>query len=133
MRNTFAKIAFFVTLTLLLNDFTASSQDLKPVDPSKPTLTWSGFVKAEGMYDTRQVVEAREGYLLLYPKKVVLDKNGEDINAHGSFNQYAMTARLTAKVTGPDVLGAKASVLIEGDFTGASNSENNSFRLRHAS
>lgn len=132
MRNTFAKIAFFVTLTLLLNDFTASSQDVKPVDPSKPTLTWSGFVKAEGMYDTRQVVEAREGYLLLYPKKVVLDKNGEDINAHGSFNQYAMTARLTAKVTGPDVLRAKASALIEGDFTGASNSENNSFRLRHA-
>ena len=132
MRNTFAKIAFFVTLTLLFNDFAASSQDLKPADPSKPTLSWSGFVKAEGMYDTRQIVEAREGYLLLYPKKVVLDKNGEDINAHGSFNQYAMTARLTAKVTGPDVLRAKASALIEGDFTGASNSENNSFRLRHA-
>jgi hypothetical protein len=132
MRSTFTQIAFFVILTLLFNDFSALSQDLKPADPSKPTLSWSGFVKAEGMYDTRQVVEAREGYLLLYPKKVVLDKNGQDINAHGSFNQYAMTARLTAKVTGPDVLRAKASALIEGDFTGASNSENNSFRLRHA-
>ncbi len=84
------------------------------------------------MYDTRQIVEAREGYLLLYPKKAILDKNGGDINAHGSFNQYAMMARLTAKISGPDVLGAKASALIEGDFTGASNSENNSFRLRHA-
>jgi len=63
---------------------------------------------------------------------VSLDKNGTDINAHGSFNQYAMVARLSAKVSGPDVLGAKASALIEGDFTGASNTENNSFRLRHA-
>jgi len=133
MKNAFAGITFLALLTLLANGNQVFSQESKPVtDPSKPTLSWSGFVKAEGMYDTRQIVEAREGYLLLYPKKVVLDKNGEDINAHGSFNQYAMTARLTAKVTGPDVLGAKASALIEGDFTGASNSENNSFRLRHA-
>ena len=133
MKNTFTVIPFFVLLTLFTCGNQVFSQESKPAsDPSKPTLTWSGFVKAEGMFDTRQIVEAREGYLLLYPKKVVLDKNGDDINAHGSFNQYAMTARLTAKATGPDVLGAKASALIEGDFTGASNSENNSFRLRHA-
>lgn len=56
----------------------------------------------------------------------------EDINAHGSFNQYAMSARLTLKATGPDIFHAKASAMIEGDFTGASNLENNSFRLRHA-
>ena len=91
-----------------------------------------GFVHADAMYDTRQVTEAREGYLLLYPKDRALDKNGEDINAHGSFNQYAMTARLTLKAAGPDVLNAKVLALIEGDFTGASNLENNSFRLRHA-
>lgn len=132
--NLFPKKITFVFL--LLNHaglFTASAQEVKPASVAeKPALTWSGFVKAEAMYDTRQIVEAREGYLLLYPKKVILDKNGEDINAHGSFNQYAMMARLTARISGPDVLGAKASALIEGDFTGASNLENNSFRLRHA-
>lgn len=101
-------------------------------ETNKPSITWAGFVKAEAMYDTRQVVEAREGYLLLYPKKVTFDKNGKDINAHGSFNQYAMIARLAAKISGPDVLNAKVTALIEGDFTGASNAENNSFRLRHA-
>jgi len=127
------KIAFTTCLLLIINHFTAFSQDIKPaVNPDKPTLTWSGFVKAEAMYDTRQIVEAREGYLLLYPKNVYLDKNGEDINAHGSFNQYAMTARLTVKATGPDIWGAKTLALIEGDFTGASNLEINSFRLRHA-
>lgn len=109
------------------------AQDNKnSVNPDKPVISWSGFVKAEAMYDTRQIVEAREGYLLLYPKKATLDKNGEDINAHGSFNQYAMTSRLTAKISGPDIMKAKATAVLEGDFTGASNSENNSFRLRHA-
>jgi len=122
--------AFFL---LSLNLFSAYCQDVQPIAiPVKPAITWSGFVKAEALYDTRQIVEAREGYLLLYPKSVFPDKNGEDINAHGSFNQYAMSARLTVKAIGPDILGAKASALIEGDFTGASNLENNSFRLRHA-
>jgi len=133
MKITFPEIAFTALALLIVSSLSVFSQERKPGDePVKPSLSWSGFVKAESMFDTRQVVEAREGYLLLYPKKVVLDKNGKDINAHGSFNQYAMTARLTLKATGPDVLGAKASALIEGDFTGASNTENNSFRLRHA-
>jgi len=133
MNRTFTGMAFTFFVLLIICRFTAFSQELNPTpDPHKTMLSWSGFVKAESMYDTRQVVEAREGYLLLYPKKVSLDKNGEDINAHGSFNQYDMTARLAVKATGPDVLGAKASALIEGDFTGASNTENNSFRLRHA-
>jgi len=127
------KIVFVTSILLVICFYATYAQESKPAEsPAKATLTWSGFVKAEAMYDTRQIVEAREGYLLLYPKKVSLDKNGDDINAQGSFNQYAMTARLTLKATGPDIFRAKASALIEGDFTGASNLENNSFRLRHA-
>ncbi|MEI8047139.1 MAG: hypothetical protein WCI92_07155 [Bacteroidota bacterium] len=125
---------FFTALAVLFAGLVSVfAQEVKPLsNPEKPTITWNGFVKAESMFDTRQVVEAREGYLLLYPKKVNLDKNGNDINAHGSFNQYAMTARLALKATGPDILGAKVMAYVEGDFTGASNAENNSFRLRHA-
>lgn len=105
----------------------------QPTDSvKKASLTWTGFIHADAMYDTRQVVEAREGYLLLYPKKIQKDVEGKDINSTGSFNQYAMTARLTAKMSGPDAFGAKTSAVLEGDFTGASNAENNSFRLRHA-
>jgi len=127
------KFVLTVFTFLFIELLSAYSQDIKPtINPEKPTLTWSGFVKAEALFDTRQVVEAREGYLLLYPKNILADKNGEDINAKASFNQYAMSARLTLKATGPDVLGAKVSALVEGDFTGASNQENNSFRLRHA-
>jgi len=122
-----AFVLFFIGLIPL-----SAQNAVTTPNANKPTLTWCGFVKAEGMFDTRQIVEAREGYLLFYPRKIVLDKDGNDINAHASFNQYAMTARITLKVAGPEVLGAKASALIEGDFTGASNLELNSFRLRHA-
>ncbi len=127
------KKTIIACIFLFAGYLTSFAQDVQNIaNPDKTTISWSGFVKAEGMYDTRQIVEAREGYLLLYPKRVSRDKNGDDINAKGSFNQYDMSARLTAKISGPDILGAKASALLEGDFTGASNTENNSFRLRHA-
>jgi len=125
MRYSFALImCIFFT-----SGWTQNSDSLKP---ARTSLTWSGFIHADAIYDSRQVTEAREGFLLLYPKNIQRDKTGEDINAKGSFNQYAMSGRITARLTGPDVLGAKVTGLMEGDFTGASNSENNSFRLRHA-
>jgi hypothetical protein len=122
----------FIVLFFLSSSFITAQETQKTTTPEKPQLMLSGFVKADAIYDSRQIVEAREGFLLLYPKKHQYDSLGNDLNEHGSFNQYAMTTRLTLKVTGPDVLGAKAFALIESDFTGASNSENNSLRLRHA-
>ncbi|MBK7031341.1 MAG: hypothetical protein IPH45_20050 [Bacteroidales bacterium] len=123
------KVLFvFIFLALVFKGFPGPVTD----SVKKATFVWSGFIHADAMYDTRQVVEAREGYLLLYPKNILKDKEGKDINQKGSFNQYAMTARLIARMTGPDAFGAKTSAVLEGDFTGASNSENNSFRLRHA-
>lgn len=95
------------------------------------SLKFSGFVRADAIFDTRQTVEAREGFLLFYPKKPVYDLNGKDINDRPAFNQYAMTTRINATASGPDVLGAKVKAFIEGDFTGASNADNNSMRLRH--
>jgi len=124
---------FLFVLCLIANSVALLAQESqKPANPEKPQLTLTGFVKADAIFDSRQTVEAREGFLLLYPKNHVQDLLGNDMNSQGSFNQYAMTTRLTLKITGPDVLGAKAFALIESDFTGASNSENNSLRLRHA-
>jgi hypothetical protein len=126
------------TLYLMIKNFLRPVLVLLPVlcmsqEPENPyKFSLSGYVRADAIFDSRQAVEAREGYLLFYPKKPVFDKQGKDINAQPSFNQYAMTTRLTGKITGPDIMGAKAFALIESDFTGASNSENNSLRLRHA-
>lgn len=121
-------IKFYLTITTILLFSTAViSQETKPFK-----LSFNGYVRADALFDTRQVVEAREGFLLFYPKKPVFDKEGNDINAQPAFNQYAMTTRLSFKVEGPSVLGATSYAFAEGDFTGASNAENNSLRLRHA-
>lgn len=119
-------------ILLILTSLSIPNQLYSQENTNPYKLSVSGFVRADAIFDSRQVVEAREGFLLFYPQKPVFDANGKDINARPSFNQYAMTSRLTAKATGPDVMGAKVFAIIESDFTGASNSENNSFRLRHA-
>ena len=120
----------FYSLFLLLSAFCLNSFAQDNQSPYK--LTFIGFLRADAILDSRQAVEAREGFLLFYPKQPLLDPNGKDINAQPSFNQYAMCSRVGAKLTGFEVLGSKATAFIEGDFTGASNAENNSMRLRHA-
>jgi hypothetical protein len=91
-----------------------------------------GFVKNDFILDSRQVVSAREGHFLLYPQNENLDPDGKDINARGSFNYFSIQSRLTGKITGPDAFGAKTSGLIEGAFFGHTETDINSFRLRHA-
>lgn len=95
-------------------------------------ITFSGYVKNDFFYDSRQTVDAREGHLLLWPKAPQLDPNGVDLNDHGSFNFLAIQTRLTGKITGPDALGAKTSGMFEGEFFGHTDADINGFRLRHA-
>jgi hypothetical protein len=95
-------------------------------------LSWSGFVKNDFFYDSRQTVAAREGHFLLYPMPVNEDPEGNDINANGSLNFLSIQSRLKARISGPDAFGAKTSGLIEGAFFGHTNPDINGFRLRHA-
>lgn len=95
-------------------------------------IKFSGFVKTDLMFDSRQTVAAREGHFLLYPETKSEDPNGDDINARPNLNILAIQTRLKGTITGPDAFGAKTSGLIEGAFFGHSNSDVNGFRLRHA-
>lgn len=95
-------------------------------------ISFSGFVKNDFIFDTRQTVSVREGHFLLYPANEYLDRDGKDINARASFNYLSIQSRLTGKITGPDAFGAKTSGVLEGAFFGATNSDINGFRLRHA-
>lgn len=119
--------ALVILVSLLSGGLKAQNSNDTPV-----TVSIHGFAKADVAWDSRQVVEAREGFLVFYPQKPKYDAQGEDINATPGFNSWAMTSRVNIKATGPKVLGATAMAFVEGDFTGPSNTENNAFRLRHA-
>lgn len=95
-------------------------------------ISFSGFVKTDIFFDSRQTVSAREGHFLLLPENEKLDPEGNDINAKGSFNFLSIQTRLAGTISGPDALGAKTSAYIEGEFFGNINTAINSFRLRHA-
>lgn len=95
-------------------------------------IKFSGFVKTDIFFDSRQTADARDGQFLLYPKNEYFDINGDDINAQTQFDMLSIQTRLKGTITGPDVWGAKTSGLIEGAFFGNIGTDINGFRLRHA-
>ncbi len=120
---------YIIVALALLTSVAVSAQEK---EESKFGVKFSGFVKNDFFWDTRQTISAREGHFHLWPAPVTLDERGEDIFGTASFNFLAIQSRLTAKITGPDALGAKTSGLIEGDFFAQSNLNINLLRLRHA-
>ncbi|MEA3448136.1 MAG: hypothetical protein U9Q98_06765 [Bacteroidota bacterium] len=91
-----------------------------------------GYVKMDAFYDTRETVNGREGHFLLWPAPPVYDTEGNDINDKVSFNMLAVQTNFGLSVKGPQVLKAKTSARIEGDFFGQKNDNINLVRLRHA-
>lgn len=102
--------------------------------PKEPAvkLQWFGYVKAEAIYDSRQVFGFREDQLLYYPERKLLDARGQDINARGTFDTYAIQTRLDLAGFGPNVGCTKSVFLIEADFLGRTDRTINEFALRQA-
>ncbi|HPG32910.1 MAG: hypothetical protein H6541_06490 [Lentimicrobiaceae bacterium] len=96
------------------------------------SVTLGGFVSSESIFDSRQAVTAREGDVFLFPAPVSNDANGDDLNAIANFNMFSIHSRLQAKVSGPEMLGARSSALLEMDFVGNANPVISMMRLRHA-
>ena len=117
-------VALFITV-LTVASLTAQDQP-------KFGITWSGYVKNDIFFDTRQTVSAREGHFLLWPSPLDADLNGDDINAKPNFNILAVQSRLKALISGPDAFGAKTSGVVEADFFAQANENINLLRLRHA-
>lgn len=95
-------------------------------------IKFSGYVKNDIIYDSRQTVSIRQGHYLLYPDKKVQDENDADINAKSSFHILSIQSRIKGDITAPQVLGAKPTGLIEAEFFGNIEQNINTFRLRHA-
>ncbi len=121
----------FVLFVMMLPPFfTMAQEEEKPYG-----IKFSGYVKTDLFWDSRQTVAVREGHFLLWPSPQKIDPDNKDINGKSSFNILSIQTRLTGKITGPDAFGAKTSGLIEADFFGNENpafSDVNGFRLRHA-
>ena len=116
------KIVVFILLFITTQSFSQTSLQTKHTDSAS---TWgikfSGFVRNNVFYDTRQVVSARpaaQGDLLLYPLPAFNDVNGKDINASPSLSMLAIDSRLSVAFTGPDAFGAKLSGVLEAEFFG---------------
>jgi hypothetical protein len=92
----------------------------------------SGYVKAEGIFDTRQNLTDRDGQFLFFPLNRRPDVNGRDINSRGDFDEYAIQTRIRFEGFGPDVGCMESRSYIEADFFGRTDETLDSFTLRHA-
>ncbi len=118
------------------SDPKAQAKESKAIEKEKKSplfgIAFSGFVKTDLIFDSRQTIASREGHFLLFPENEKLDADGNDIYAKANFNILSIQTRLAGSITGPDALGAKTSGYIEAEFFGNINPNINTFRLRHA-
>ena len=121
-------VAVFIFSINLVNAQTTPVTDIS----ANWGIKFYGFVRNDIMYDSRQLVSAREGDLSLYAKDISADANGKDINAAPTFHMLAITSRLGGTISGPDAFGAKTSAIMEAEFFGNIDGDINEFRLRHA-
>lgn len=89
-----------------------------------------GYVKAEGIFDSRQNFALRDGHLLYFPLEKRPDILGADINSRGTFDAYAIQTRIDLSGEGPDIGCYTSGFLIEGDFFGRTELTINEYELR---
>ncbi len=78
----------------------------------------SGYVKSEGFWDSRQVFGFHDDHVLIFPEKEILDKNGDDINAKGQFDNVPIETRLHFDIKALKINAADIHGIIEVDFFG---------------
>lgn len=123
-----------IVIIIILVTITISKIRSQEADPSWG-IKFSGFVKTDIFYDTRQAGTSnglREGHFYLFPDNALYDDDGNDLNANPSFHILNIQSRLKGDISGPDAFGAKTSGVIEAEFFGTSEADINGFRLRHA-
>ncbi len=112
--------ACFFGLLLALGGSLAERSEAQSFDPS-------GFVKSEYLYDTRQVVAAREGEFHLYPARE------SDVTDTDNLGGFSFFSRLGLGINElPEALGGTVTGYFEADFFGPTNDEVSTFRLRRA-
>lgn len=96
------------------------------------TVLFSGYIKPEFFWDSRQVIGGRDDQTLIFPEPKLYDRCCRDINAHPAYDMLAIESRVRSEIIGPEVLEAKGRGYLEADFYGISEQTLNMFRMRHA-
>lgn len=124
---------FYFTLSLsIILVMTLLSKNQLLAEENDFGIKFSGYLKTDYMFDSRQNLSPREGHFYLWPLNEELDVNGEDVNAQPNFNILSIQSRLKSNITGPDVFNAKTSGYVEMEFFGSTDANINTLRLRHA-
>ena len=124
-----SKGIFFISVYLLSLHFTAiKAQE----DNTSLQTDIYGYIEISPFFDSRQVVTARQGLVLLYPMNEDLDPGGSDLNGVSGLNFPVINSRMGINFGGPAILGADASARFEVDFLGTRGDLFGMLRLRHA-
>ena len=119
-------------LFLLIFGFTCLQAQEKDNKEKFHWLNISGFISHSVKFDSRQTVNARDGEFLLYPKPVVKDANGNDMNDYGRLQMFNLHSRLRFSMTGMKIDDFQSSAVLEFDYFGTSDANSSTARLRHA-
>jgi hypothetical protein len=92
-----------------------------------------GIVRSDFYYNSRQMEESSDGFVLLFPKPEKTDIYGEDINAHPMTGLTATGTRFGINLENIRITKLNADITgkIEADFQGFSTSPT-MLRIRHA-
>lgn len=90
-----------------------------------------GQIRGDLFYNSRANEEISDGLFHLYPKDILPDADGNDLNAKAEGSFYLLYTRLGIDVTGPKIGSAVSSAKLEMDFRGA-GSNYAMIRVRHA-
>ena len=104
------KVLFLVSCLMAFNCIHSQKKDFD--------YDFYGFVRGDVYYNSRSNVEVVDGLFYLYPKDVLHDANGKDINGLPSSGFFSLATRVGLNMRGPAIGAAKSSAKVETDFGG---------------
>ena len=104
----------YVMAMMLLSGFSGVAQEKN----SEVSVKFSGLLRNDFYMDTYKSMNMTNDLYYYLPNYIGVDANGHDLNQQASVNFLAIESRFTAAVSGPMILGAKSTGVLEADFAG---------------
>ena len=79
---------------------------------------FNGYVRNDIYLDTYSSMNMTNDLYYYLPNYIGVDANGQDLNKQTSANFLSVLSKMWLNITGPTILGAKSTGLVEVDFAG---------------